>query len=1028
MSTILGNLGVVLSADTAALVSGLDRAAEKTRAFSQSIKSAGVVAASSFAAIAGGVTLAIKASGEQIAAERSLQAAFRATGTALDSEEFFRFAAGLQEITTTGDEAIIKLGGLLNIFGASQDEVQGLIPGILDMAAATGQSAQAITQAMGRALSGQIGSLSRYGISLTDAEKKQFKLGDGAEKAALLAKKMATFEGQAGVAASTASGRFVQFTNNLGDLLEEVGFLLEAPMAKVFEEMSGAVKGSIKFVGGLSSGFKTFLGVSAAVVTVSLGIATAILGIGFASTTAIPALLSMGAAGLTASKSMISAMAPVLIPVLAIAAAIAGVVLAVGALKQEWDADLGGMKTTITKFVQNVKFEWKELITSLTGTFGKFFDSMKEKFILLKSFFSGASPEEAAADLARSKAPKAAKVQTRPNKGPAAAGLSVSVKAIKDFALTAAKSMSKTIGGVTGSIQSLLGKFGVFGNVIDASGQSVKVFGDTTKEAVDKAVALVQAGGTISVEKSDDSLMETAKEAAVNVNTSVIFLLTSISEGLVTAASTFVSAANGSAGEAAGAFAEGFQSGGIFGAIINVFAKFLSKTKGISEMFDIMSEDLGGLLKAFEPLGKMLKNVTKNVSGSVQKVFAQLGKALGGLFKAAAPLFKAFEDISKMINGVILIILKVLTPVLKILGKVLGVIGSIISFVVKAVVKVINFVIGVIAKIVSFIPGASKAINKMKISLDSSRESVKDFGFSVRDSAEKVKSNIGKIITRFEDGSEVFQDAMNDNSAASRALTIKNTIENLKSDINGLAFKINHSSSKAFPKLNDRLRANVVQLAKLEGELVAMGGVTFKVTQAMENLSLSIDESAVAMIKQTATLSDGSKVTIDMSKTIVSQADKLQARIKELVNNMGVTEQEAATRAAKEFGVVFVDASKKAADAMDDVADTAKDVSSKLTNVPAGFKIALERFNATTGATPSASLDLGTGSLPGAVTGSAINNISGDVTNINIDTIEAMDPETLAADLNDTARFKRQAQTGTSQPSGAPFAVDRRGA
>lgn len=159
-----------------------------------------------------------------------------ANGAKMATDELKRYAAELQRSTTFGDEAIISAQALLGTFQLSVDEIKLMSPALLDMAAATEKTtgAQAdlndLANAMGKALNSGVGALSRYGVALTDTQKKQYDLATGAEKTALLVEILTdNFGGSATALAETTSGQLDQVANRWDDLKEEVGAAV-APM------------------------------------------------------------------------------------------------------------------------------------------------------------------------------------------------------------------------------------------------------------------------------------------------------------------------------------------------------------------------------------------------------------------------------------------------------------------------------------------------------------------------------------------------------------------------------------------------------------------------------------------------------------------------------------------------------------------------------------------------------------------------------------------------------------------------------
>lgn len=213
----------------------LDRKLEKSR--QQSMAAAdgsgalragllGVAAAAT--AVAGVLAKSAQAYAVQIESERRLALAIKNTGASIDAANIKRLASDLQSVTTFGDEATISAAALLVQFGATEDQLGKLLPLTQDLAATYGIDLTAATKVLGQAMSGSAGSLSRYGVILTENEKAAFKLAEQSERVEIITKKLAgTVGGTAQLGAQTAVGAFTQLKNSVGDLTEEIGRLTD---------------------------------------------------------------------------------------------------------------------------------------------------------------------------------------------------------------------------------------------------------------------------------------------------------------------------------------------------------------------------------------------------------------------------------------------------------------------------------------------------------------------------------------------------------------------------------------------------------------------------------------------------------------------------------------------------------------------------------------------------------------------------------------------------------------------------------
>ena len=130
----------------------------------------------------------------------------------------------------------------------------------IDVAAGSGKSLEAVTNAMAKAAEGQTASLAKLGIGLTSAELKTMSMDQ-------ITKQLATtFGGQAAVQADTFAGKMARLRVAFDEGKETIGsFVLDAitPMIDiVVNTVIPAVTGFIDSIGGkegLTSAFSTFI-------------------------------------------------------------------------------------------------------------------------------------------------------------------------------------------------------------------------------------------------------------------------------------------------------------------------------------------------------------------------------------------------------------------------------------------------------------------------------------------------------------------------------------------------------------------------------------------------------------------------------------------------------------------------------------------------------------------------------------------------------------------------------------------------
>lgn len=188
---------------------------------------------------------AYRARGIQEIAEGRLSKALEnlGGGAELATGKLIEQAAALQSLTNFGDEEIITAMSMLATFKelAGPEGLQLLTPRVLDLAAgsgkATGETMDLNTAALvlGKSLTQGSGALSRYGISMSDAEKAAFDAAAGLEKVSILA---TVIDNNFGGMAETVVDPVKQLQNAAGDLLEVIGEGLRPELKELAEEMT----------------------------------------------------------------------------------------------------------------------------------------------------------------------------------------------------------------------------------------------------------------------------------------------------------------------------------------------------------------------------------------------------------------------------------------------------------------------------------------------------------------------------------------------------------------------------------------------------------------------------------------------------------------------------------------------------------------------------------------------------------------------------------------------------------------------
>lgn len=149
-------------------------------------------------------------------------------------------ASGLQEIGVIGDEVTLAGMQQLATFQLTDDQIAQLSTGMTDLLAqqkglnASQGDAVTIANMIGKAMSGNVGALSKVGISFTEAQEKAIKLGDANKRAATIAEVLQKNVGGVNEAmAQTDQGKLQQSSNILGDMKETIGMHILPILAQI---------------------------------------------------------------------------------------------------------------------------------------------------------------------------------------------------------------------------------------------------------------------------------------------------------------------------------------------------------------------------------------------------------------------------------------------------------------------------------------------------------------------------------------------------------------------------------------------------------------------------------------------------------------------------------------------------------------------------------------------------------------------------------------------------------------------------
>lgn len=197
---------------------------------------------------------AIDIANEKIKAETDLQAMFKNT-KGLHGDEIaiknatknlIDYANAIETVGVIGDETVIAGQAQLATFQLMPNTIKTLSAGMVDMLAknkgakATTEDATNIGNLFGKVMTGNVGALSKYGVTMTETQKRTLKMGTETQRAALLAKILQeNFGGANKALGETDQGRIVRMKNEIEGIKEEFGRGLLPVQRQFFEIFKG---------------------------------------------------------------------------------------------------------------------------------------------------------------------------------------------------------------------------------------------------------------------------------------------------------------------------------------------------------------------------------------------------------------------------------------------------------------------------------------------------------------------------------------------------------------------------------------------------------------------------------------------------------------------------------------------------------------------------------------------------------------------------------------------------------------------
>lgn len=194
----------------------------------------------------------------------------RMGASSADIQSVKDLTAAQQGLGVVGDEVQLSGAQQLATFLGSTDALNTLIPAMNNLAVqqngvnVSTQDAVNIGNLMGKVMQGQVGALTRVGVTFTEAQEKVLKYGNEQERAAILAEVITNnVSDMNAIMANTPQGQIQQMANTWGDIKEVVGARLYPALMQFFATVNAnmpAAETAVMGFAGVLSGIIPIIG------------------------------------------------------------------------------------------------------------------------------------------------------------------------------------------------------------------------------------------------------------------------------------------------------------------------------------------------------------------------------------------------------------------------------------------------------------------------------------------------------------------------------------------------------------------------------------------------------------------------------------------------------------------------------------------------------------------------------------------------------------------------------------------------
>jgi hypothetical protein len=764
-----GTLTVTLDALGDDFDRGLDAAEKRLEGFESTVESVGRAAAVAFGAGAIAVGSFIHAASDAKEQLNVIQAAF---GDEL-TPEIIRWADITADAVGRSKQQILDFAGstqailspMMGSADAAAEMSQNISQLAVDMGSFFNVADSDALQALKAGLIGESEPMKRFGVVMLESSLNAFALAQGlgkttremteAEKVALryafIMEKTANAQGDAAKTADGFANVSKRITGQMTDLAVQFGEAL-LPAA---EKAAGMLSNLLEIVSDLSPETKKFA-------AEALAASTGVAGLGAGAALVVPRVMKMGSAFSKIAPKMLGALLPIVPHILLIGAALAGAMVVVGAFADIWEKDLGGMRTSLQKAGKWITSTWSDVVGFLGESFDWWVDTVKTQIGLIVAAFEGMkslmSGEGFGAGFQRGTDEFFAPGDADDGKG-FGAKLAFAADAVwKETKVSFERGVQETFGKLGKGIREALPGIQAMGGATTKTGEAAnaltKAFGDTKK-----GLAGGRAGGfdfgampdgvaegiadslQVNVDKALGQLPDAvdfsdpAVTATEGVGAALDDMARTISNETVRLGNDFaiqlrdglaefssrVTRAAGKAGQVFGAAVSGFQSGGIWGAVVAAVIEVVMMLENTKRAMDALNKGFDGLLEAINPLLDFVGAMSDSVNNVMLPVFEQLGR-----------IFESIGNVLEMIQG----------PLLSFADKIGGVLSGFLDMV-ASLLEAFEPIVSMLFELGSLFTGLGPTLELFGAALDWIGGVFREIGEGIRE--------IGKALGKFWD-------------------------------------------------------------------------------------------------------------------------------------------------------------------------------------------------------------------------------------------------------------------------------------